>query len=199
MKLGLALLCALFAVPAFSADQAVLSAVKKVYLLPMSHGFDQYLANQLTMQNVFQVVTDPKLADALITDQIGMKFERQFDELYPPPPEPEEPAEASADTTAGEKKAGDTGTGEAKTDEKKASKKKADEQEAQAPAAELLGDLQRPISTFSRGKGNLFLVDRASRAIIWSSRYVPKNSSSEALNKAAAEVVAELHESIGGQ
>ena len=37
----------------------------------MSHGLDQYLANRLTNEHVFQVVTDPKLADAVFSDRVG--------------------------------------------------------------------------------------------------------------------------------
>ena len=35
-----------------------------MYLLPMPNGLDQYLANRLTKVAFFQVVTDPKTADA---------------------------------------------------------------------------------------------------------------------------------------
>jgi hypothetical protein len=43
-----------------------LSGVHSVYLLPMSRALDPYLANRLTNQRVFQVVTDSKLADAVV-------------------------------------------------------------------------------------------------------------------------------------
>src|SRR5215212_10130655 len=71
---------ALFACLSFGAD---ISQVQSVYLLPMSGGLDQYLANRLT--GVFRVVTDRKLADAVFTDQLGESFERKLAELYPPP------------------------------------------------------------------------------------------------------------------
>ena len=54
-----------------------------VYLLKMSSGLDQYLANRLTADHVFQVVTDPKLADAVFTDQIGEGFQMKLDEIVP--------------------------------------------------------------------------------------------------------------------
>jgi hypothetical protein len=44
---------------------ADVTSVKAVYLLPMAGGLDQYLANRLTGDQVFRVVTDPKLADAI--------------------------------------------------------------------------------------------------------------------------------------
>jgi len=61
--------------------------VQAVYLLPMSGGLDQYLANHLTSAGVFKVVTDPKLADAIFTDQLGAGFEQKLNELYAPPVE----------------------------------------------------------------------------------------------------------------
>ena len=39
---------------------AGLGDIKTVYLLPMSNGLDQYLAQQLTAGAVLQVVTDPQ-------------------------------------------------------------------------------------------------------------------------------------------
>jgi hypothetical protein len=64
---------------------ANVTSVKAVYLLPMAGGLDQYLANRLTGDHVFRVVTDPKLADAVFTDHLGDAFERQLTDLYPPP------------------------------------------------------------------------------------------------------------------
>jgi len=55
---------------------------QSVYLLPMTGGLDQYLANRLG--GVFRVVTDPKLADAIFTDQLGAPFEQRLAKLYPP-------------------------------------------------------------------------------------------------------------------
>ena len=51
----------------------------------MPGGLDQYLANRLTAAGVFRVVTDPKLADAIFTDQLGAGFEQKLTALYPPP------------------------------------------------------------------------------------------------------------------
>src|SRR5260370_11696730 len=64
---------------------AELADVHTVYLLKMSKGMDQYLANRLTNDHVFQVVTDPKLADAIVTDRIGEAFQTKLEELFPPP------------------------------------------------------------------------------------------------------------------
>jgi hypothetical protein len=64
---------------------ANLPEVQAVYLLPMTGGLDQYLANRLTAGGVFRVVTDPKLADAIFTDQLGAGFEQKLVDLYPAP------------------------------------------------------------------------------------------------------------------
>jgi hypothetical protein len=57
-----------------------LQSVKSVYLFPMRNGFDQYLAGRLTEQHLFQVVADPKAADAVFTDRVGPSFEQMFNE-----------------------------------------------------------------------------------------------------------------------
>jgi len=80
----------------FGAD---LSAVHSVYLLPMSGGFDQYLANRITNEHVFQVVTDPKLADAIFTDRIGEAFEGKLVDLTTNPDPVARPAATSAPGT----------------------------------------------------------------------------------------------------
>lgn len=71
-----------------------LRQVNTVYILSMNRGIDQFLANQLTTQGVFQVVTDPQKADAIITDRVGEGFESKLKELYAPP---EPPKKESAD------------------------------------------------------------------------------------------------------
>jgi hypothetical protein len=74
------LMCALLGTWALGAGVA---DVQSVYLLPMPGGLDQYLANRLS--GVFRVVTDPKLADAIFTNQLGEVFEQQLAKLYTPP------------------------------------------------------------------------------------------------------------------
>jgi len=68
-----------------SGASAQLSTIHSVYLFPMAGGMEQYLANQLTSQGVFQVVTDPKRAEAVFTDRLGAEFEKRLDELIPLP------------------------------------------------------------------------------------------------------------------
>src|SRR5690349_2092637 len=76
------------------AGAADLAGVRNVYLLPMARGFDQFLANRLANEHIFQIVTDPKLADAFLTDRIGESFQEQIENLLPPEPPPAEPAAA---------------------------------------------------------------------------------------------------------
>lgn len=149
------------------AADGELGQVRSVYLLPMSHGFDQYLASQLATQGVFQVVTDPRKADAVFTDQIGPVFEQRLEQLYPPEPAPEKEPKAE-----GEK----------------------------APtAAEPQPEREESwrFSSFSRGKGNLFLVHRESRQVIWSIHQRPKNATPPELNRTAARITARLKERLG--
>lgn len=62
---------------------ADMPAVHTVYILPMANGLDQYLAEQLTRDHVVQVVADPKLADAIITDRLGEAFEQKMTQIHP--------------------------------------------------------------------------------------------------------------------
>ena len=43
----------------------------------MGSGMDQYLANQLTNAGIFEVVTDPKKADAILTDNVRRGIPKQ--------------------------------------------------------------------------------------------------------------------------
>ncbi len=80
---------------------AGLGDVKTVYLLPMSNGLDQYLAQQLTAGAVLQVVTDPQEADAVLTDHLGETFEQSLADLYQTKPQADDKAaDASEDKGA---------------------------------------------------------------------------------------------------
>jgi hypothetical protein len=75
------------------AGTAELAEVKTVYLLPMTYSLDQFLAVRLAKGGVLQVVTDPKLADAIITDHIGTGLEERMNELYGKQPDTEKDKE----------------------------------------------------------------------------------------------------------
>ena len=165
------------AVPSLSAAaHPQLKQVNTVYILAMGHGADQFLANQLTSAGVFQVVTDPKKADAILTDHLGEVFEKKLDELYPPPPPPEAVKKDDDDKDADK----DTDT-------------KAKEQpKPHAPDLGVGGMGRVTSSSFSSGKGNFFLVDRKSRAVLWSVYEPEKDTTPASLTKVAAKVVKRL-------
>ena len=133
---------------------------------------DQYLANKITRQALFQVVTDPQKADAILTDRIGEPFERKLTELYPPP-KPEKPKK--------EAKASDEKDAAAKTDQTEPAKP--------AVSTEAIG---QPASSFGRGKGTFFMVDRKSRAVIWSTYDRAPNNQADTLDKKAEQIVSRL-------
>jgi hypothetical protein len=81
MKLFWAL--AFLAASLIAAVNPQLKQVNSVYILGMSSGMDQFLANQFTTMSVFQVVTDPEKADAIVTDRLGEPFESRLKDLYP--------------------------------------------------------------------------------------------------------------------
>ncbi|OYW12671.1 MAG: hypothetical protein B7X34_01685, partial [Acidobacteriia bacterium 12-62-4] len=149
----------------WAADPAV-REVKAVYLLPMTNGLDQYLASQLTKSGVVQVVTDPLKADAVFTDRVGEAFERKLADLYAPKPVPkvEEP-EAAEDK-----------------DKKKKAKPSspADMKENESVMAARVGS-----SSWGRSRGNIFLVQRSTGNVIWSTMGRPKDSSAENVAKVA--------------
>jgi hypothetical protein len=147
------------------APNAELSQVQFVYLLPMGSGLDQYLANWLVRQNVYQVVTDPQRADAILTDHLGSTFQDKLNELYPPPP--------------GEKK-------EADKDKEK-------------ETGGFKGEVLKPMSTFTRGRGNVFLVELKSRRVIWSIYDRPRSSVPDELDKTSQRIVKQLKKSLTGK
>ena len=140
------------------------TGVRSVYLFPMVGGLDQYLANHLTLSHIYQVVSDPKLADAIFTDHIGEAFEYKLEHINPPPPPEKDPDDE---------------------DDKKAVVK----HDAEPPR----------VSTFSRGKGTIFLVDAKSKQVLWSVYEKPRDSSSKQLNRTAQRIVARLNRTIAGK
>jgi hypothetical protein len=174
IKLVLLLLvgCALVVSCAVVLSGADLAGVRTVYVLPMSHGMDQYLANTLTTEHVFAIVTDPKRADAVLTDHIGAGLEEKLDTMLAVPP-PEKP----------EPKAG--GKGDAK--------------DTPAFLAETANKLENPASASSVGhnKGTVFLVDTKSRQVVWSIYELPRDATSKELDRIASAIVSRLKKDLG--
>jgi hypothetical protein len=167
-SLGLFLLCPLLLCAADLAD------VHTVYVLRMSKGLDQYLANRLTTDKVFQIVTDPKLADAVFTDQIGEGFEAKLEELFPPP-----------------------------ASEKPEPPPKKDEDEDAPPSNKLVTDtvnkLAAPTSSFGRSQGTVFLVSAKSRQVVWSAYEPAKSGASKDLDRTANDIVSRIRKELKGK
>lgn len=160
------------------ADIAGLRQVQTVYLLPMGYGLDQYLANRLTAEAIFQVVTDPSRADAVMTDNIGLGFERRFDELFPK-----------------EKPASEKPAAEEASKEGPARKSEMDPEEVERLKRSSLP----PISSFSRGKGNVFLVDVKSKSVVWSLYQRPKIVTPDELDRTSSRIVQQLKKDRAGK
>jgi hypothetical protein len=57
---------------------AGIGEIKTVYVFPMHNSLDQYLVSRLAQTHTFEVVSDPKLADAVFTDSVGPTFQSAF-------------------------------------------------------------------------------------------------------------------------
>jgi len=156
---------------------ADLSAVRNLYVMPMARGLDQYLASRIASQGPFLVVTDPKLADAVLSDRIGESLQAQLENIFPTPKTPEqiEAEKAKAEEAETEK---DTSIAEA--------------------MRETAGKLESPAqnSSFSRSKGNIFLVEAKSRTVLWSTYEPPKSTAARDLDRAATDIVSRLKKDL---
>lgn len=158
-------------VPPSALNAPALSDVHTVYLLPMGARLDQYLATELARRGIFAVTTDPHSATAVFTDELGPNFERRFSELYAP--KEEEPQPGDKDDQGGSATFGSGGSHSSMN----------------------MKDAALPRSSI-RGKGNLFLVDRASQKVVWSSYERPRGTGSQAMNKTAAKFASELRHQL---
>lgn len=174
MRVAAVLLSGFWAVMLSAGAEA--SAVRSVYLLPMAGHLDQYLAHRITSSGLFQVVTDPKKADAIFSDHLGPALEGRLDELFPaevkPAAAPAEPAKAKTRT------------------EGDAASKESDEAKPDV-AAKPKEEIMR-VSSFGKGKGTTFLLDGRNRTVLWSFYETPKSSSSQELDRVAGHIVERL-------
>lgn len=60
------------------------------------------------------------------------------------------------------------------------------------------GDTRHIAASVTRGKGAIFLVDRKTRAVVWSMYERPKNSSPDELNRAAEKIAEKLEKDRKG-
>jgi hypothetical protein len=192
MKIAAVLLSGFFALA--SSANAQLANVHSVYLLPMGGGLDQHLANRITGAGLFQVVTDPKKADAVFTDRLGEGLETRLSELYPEPQPPKpQPAEPKPQPVEPKPQPAEPKpqSAAAKTDEEA-------KPEPQAEAKPKEASVLR-VSSFGKGKGTIFLVDPRSHAVLWSLYEQPKNTSSAELDRTAGRVVERLRRVLKGK
>jgi hypothetical protein len=169
-------LLTVLAAAAFASVNPQLHEVKRVYILAMGGGMDQYLANRLTNAGLFEVVTDPKRADAIVTDSVGESFQKRLDDLYAPPPAPKKETDANTSLDIGDRSAPDT--------------------KKDGLAGLDFGAGPTHSGSFGRGKGTFFVVDRNSRTVLWSVYERPKNSTPGELSKTAARVVKHLKDDL---
>src|SRR6478672_4550899 len=164
----------LFLLAGITALAGDLSQVRKVYIFTMAGGLDLHIANRLTDGHVLQVVTDPKNADAILTDRLGPGFEDRMTELYPPPEPPKPPPKAK------------------------------DKEKDKEPAAGIgIPDLSEPtnklpklVSNFGGGRGTVFLVSVKSREVLWSTYAKPKDARGEQMEKTAEKISSDLKKSM---
>ena len=158
-------LCALTL--AIAQSNGNLSRVQSVYIMPMSGGYHQHLANRLIRLGLFQIVADPHRADAILTDRVGEGLEARLD-VYDA---------ASQKRDAAEHKGDEPVKGESK-----------------------VTLAERPVTTsLSGGKGTLFLIDRKSRRLLWSTFEKPKNVTAKELDRSAGRVASRVKEEWSGK
>jgi hypothetical protein len=162
------------------AGAADLDQVRSVYVMSMAHGLDQYLANRLTGSHLFQVVTDPARADAVLTDRIGEGFESQLGALLPVP-QGKDGKDAKEPKETKDSKASDGST--------------------PSLFADTANKLSNPAlnSAFGRPRGTIFLVDKDSRRVLWSVYRLPKSSNSSELDRIASDIVSRLKQDLNKQ
>lgn len=145
------------------APAPAVGAPQNVYLLQMTNGLDQYIATHLARQGSLRVVTDPALADVILTDRLGKPFEQKMAELYPPPAPETAPEEK-------EERSGQSGSS----------------------VMDIKGDSMTRLSSFGRGRGNIFLVSRKSSAVLWSTFVRLESSRPRDLDRLGREIVNRL-------
>ncbi|HEY3739158.1 MAG TPA: hypothetical protein VGL53_04900 [Bryobacteraceae bacterium] len=153
-----------------TAAHAQLSQVHAVYLLPMGGGLDQYLATRLVEMHLFQVVTDPKRADAVFVDRIGEGLEDKLAELYP----------------------------EEKKLDKEAEKEKEKEKDKKDEWLGSEGSIRVGSTNLQRGKGTIFLIDRRNHTVIWSLYSPGKSGTSTDVNRNAESIAKKLAIAVKG-
>jgi len=176
---------------------ADLARVHTVYVMPMARGMDQYLANRISTGRVFLVVTDPKLADAVLTDAIGQNFQAQLENISPTPKPPEEKKEAAANAAKSEKGEAAAKPAKGEAAARGATRTAADEASAVLSMfQDTEGKVAPVVSSFARSKGTIFLVDAKSRQVVWSTFDPSKSTSTRDLDRTASDIVSRLKKDL---
>lgn len=160
------------------AGAADLGAARTVYVLSMSRGIDQFLANRLTNEHVLQVVTDPKLADVVFTDHLGEGFQAQLESFAPLRADEQEEKADAKPAAKGNDKAADNGLAGFFT----------------APVNKLANPAMN--SNFGRNKGTFFLVDAKTHEVLWSTFDPPRASTNRDLDHLASDIVSRLKKDL---
>lgn len=147
-------------------NRTELVKIQTVYLLPMANGMDQYLANWLTSLGVYRVTTDPAKADAFFTDRVGADFEARITELLPAPKK--------------------------ETPQKEKPKQEKPESDADLFAASAAPVEPPAARSFGGGRGNIYLVARESRMVLWSTFGRPKDTRPKHMDSLAEKVILRL-------
>jgi hypothetical protein len=142
---------------------------KNVYFLPLPNGLEQFVASQIVKRNLMTVVTDPNLADAFFCDIVGKGLQKRLEELFPKSAAEQAKAEAPQET------------GESSL------------------AMDVKAPESQRFSSFGRGKGTIFLVDRKTSVVLWSAYVRPETASADDLNKAAKTIVDKLEAVMKGE
>ena len=154
---------------------ADLAGVHTVYVMPMGHGMDQYLANRLAGQHLFRVVTDPKLADAVLCDHIGDSLQAELEAMLPNP-EPVKRVEPEK--------------------EPKDPKLPPPSMVAMMADPESRAGAGTPRTTLGGGHGTVFLVDLKSRQVLWSIFDPSKDMDSKEMDRTASDIVSRLSKDL---
>jgi hypothetical protein len=206
LKTGLALGMALLA----TAQDKPKQILGTVYVLPMRNGFDQYVSNHL-VQRGYSVVTTSAMAQYIVTDSLGQGFERALEQiresqapkpkremrLEPVEPEPAQSAEAKTIIKSDKETPREKELRERLEDAEKERKeeRRREQEKIDMEEARRISDAEvnsRPVSTFTRGRGNVFIVEVAQQRVVWSDYDRPKGARSWTLDNKAKDLVNEI-------
>jgi hypothetical protein len=132
---------------------------------------------------------------------VGESFESKLDDLYPPPTPPK-PAKSAADAptasgTTASSTSDSSNSDSAKTDAPKSDSNKLIVRGDALAGVDLAGAAHP--TTMGHSKGNIFIVSRGTRSVLWSIYEPPKNNTSRELTKTAERVVKHLQEDLTGK